>query len=213
MTNLKLIIGNKNYSSWSLRPWILMKQFNIEFEEERVPLFTATADDELRPYFSDCKVPVLVDSDFTVWDSLSIMEYVSEKYLHGSAWPAEIQARALARSVSAEMHSSFTQLRSECPMNCREKFPDAKLSSGVERDIERIKLLWKRCKTAYGQGGEWLFGYFSIADAMFAPVVLRFIGFGVSFNKLESDYVDTLLKSVHIQAWIEAGRVEKEVIE
>ena len=189
-----------------------MKQFNIEFVEERVALFTATTDEQLKAYSSDFKVPILVDKGFTLWDSLSIMEYVSEQYLEGLAWPTDKQARAFARTVCAEMHSSFVNLRSECPMNCRQRF-SKELSRDAQGEITRIKWLWLQCKERYGQEGEWLFGNYSIADAMFAPIVLRFVGYGVNLNTFESTYVKTVLATPSMQAWIEAGKVEKEVIE
>ncbi len=119
MTNLTLVIGNKNYSSWSLRPWLLMRHFKLAFNEQRVPLFTESTESDLAPYFSDSKVPVLIDGEITVWDSLSICEYISENYLDNKAWPQDSYARAIARSASAEMHSSFAHLRNEMPMNCR----------------------------------------------------------------------------------------------
>jgi len=122
MSKLTLVFGNKNYSSWSLRPWIFLKQFNVPFEQKRVSLFTQTSDAELAPYFTDGKVPILLDNDFVVWDSISIMEYVSEKYLNDKGWPDDVKARAMARSISAEMHSSFTAMRTALPMNCRKKF-------------------------------------------------------------------------------------------
>jgi len=213
MSELTLIIGNKNYSSWSLRPWIFMKHFGLDFEEKRIPLFTETTEEQLAPYFSNNKVPVLLDGSFSVWDSLAIMEYVSEKYLGGKGWPADERARAIARSISAEMHSSFTDLRNELPMNCRKMFPGYPLTDDVKTDIERIFALWDRCRSEYGAGGEWLFGDYSIADAMFAPVVLRFRGYVVPLDDTAKEYVQTVLKSPHLNEWIESGRQEKEMIE
>lgn len=207
-----LVIGNKNYSSWSLRPWIFMKQTGIDFSEKRVPLFTDTMISDLEPYFSNSKVPILVD-DIIVWDSLAIMEYLSEKYLAGRGWPVDEKARAIARSVSAEMHSSFAELRNALPMNCRKKFPNYKISPAVQLDIDRVKALWKKCRTDYGQNGEWLFGDFSIADAMFVPVALRFTGYDVALNDVEESYVQTVLANKYIHEWIESGRMETEVIE
>ena len=213
MTDLTLIIGNKNYSSWSLRPWIFMRHFEIEFEEKRIPLFTETTDEQLKPYFSNLKVPVLLEGDFVVWDSLAILEYLSENYLESRGWPKDSKARAVARSVSAEMHSSFANLRNALPMNCRKKFPGFELSPEVRRDIERIVQVWRYCRKKYGGGGDWLFGEFSIADAMFAPVVLRFDGYDVPLDDGEASYVQTVLKHPQIIDWINAGKREKEVIE
>jgi glutathione S-transferase len=212
MPELTLIIGNKNYSSWSLRPWVFMKENNIHFNEKRVALFTDTTDAELAPYNSDFKVPVLQDGDMIIWDSLAILEYLSEKYLESSGWPAGEKARAVARSVSCEMHSSFMNVRGEMPMNCREKFTNIKLSSAAEREIERIKSLWRMCRAEFGGKGEWLFGGYSIADAMFAPIALRFEGYSIPLEGMEKDYVQSVLKQAAVIEWIKAGKAEKEVI-
>jgi glutathione S-transferase len=213
MTKLTLIIGNKNYSSWSLRPWIFMKHFNIEFAEKRIPLFTETTDQELAPYFSDYKVPVLLDDDFVVWDSLSILEYLSENYLDSKGWPEDVKARALARSVSAEMHSSFSNVRNELPMNCRKIFHDIRLSPEATREVGRIKDLWRKCRKEYGTNGEWLFGQYSIADAMYAPIALRFAGYSIPLSGIEEAYVKTVLAHPSIIEWIQDGKAEREIIE
>jgi glutathione S-transferase len=213
MAKLTLIIGNKNYSSWSLRPWIFMKHFKLEFQEKRVALFTQTTDQELAPYFSGGKVPILLDDDYIVWDSLSILEYVSENYLHSNGWPIHTKARALARSTSAEMHSSFANVRKELPMNCRKTFSDIKLSPEAVSEIQRIKDLWRKARLEYGAAGEWLFGEYSIADAMFAPVALRFAGYSIPLDGVEAAYVKSVLAHPNIIEWIEAGRIENEVIE
>jgi glutathione S-transferase len=213
MSDLTLIIGNKNYSSWSLRPWIFMKQHQMEFSEKRIALYTDTADQETAEYFSDFKVPVLLDGDLVVWDSLAIVEYLSENYLDGAGWPRDSGARAIARSVSAEMHSSFFSLRNELPMNCRKTFSGFSISADTQRDIKRIKDIWHKCKTEYGTGGQWLFGDYSIADAMFAPVVSRFVTYGVELDELEKAYMQTTLANAHMIQWMEAGKQEKEVIE
>jgi len=213
MSNLSLIIGNKNYSSWSLRPWIFLKQNKINFTEERVALFTETTDEELSQYNSDFKVPVLKDGNLLIWDSLSILEYLSEKYLESNGWPRELNARALARSVSCEMHSSFFNLRNELPMNCRKKFQNINLSSEAKREIERIKMLWRQCRTQFGEEGEWLFGKYSIADAMFSPIALRLEGYSISLGEIEETYVQCVLKQPSIAEWIESGKVETEIIE
>jgi len=190
-----------------------MKHFQLEFTEKWIALFTETTDAQLASYFSNDKVPILVDDGLQVWDTLAILEYLSENYLTGQGWPAEKNARALARSVSAEMHSSFTDLRNELPMNCRKKFRHFKLSAGVQNDIQRIKDIWQKCKTEYGSGGDWLFGEYSIADAMFAPVVLRFDGYDVPLNAMEKAYVECVIQHPNMQQWIAAGKQEKEIIE
>ena len=213
MTDLTLIIGNKNYSSWSLRPWIFMKHFNIKFTEKQVALFTDTTNDELSEYYSDFKVPVLKDGELIVWDSLSIMEYVSEKYLQSKGWPKDEKNRSTARSISAEMHSSFMNLRNELPMNCRKSFNDIKLSNDAEQEIDRVKALWRYCRRELGSTGEWLFGEYSIADAMYAPIALRLHGYNIPLDGIEADYVDSVLNQPNIISWINSGKLEKEVIE
>jgi len=213
MSNLTLIIGNKNYSSWSLRPWVFLRQKQIEFNEIRVALFTQTSDIELAEYNSDSKVPVLKDGDYVIWDSLSILEYIAEKYPQANGWPADPEARAFARSMSCEMHASFSAVRQELPMNCRKQFKNIKLSADAEREIERIKQLWRQSRSRFGAQGEWLFGDYSIADAMFAPVALRFAGYGISLHGSEADYVSSVLNQPCIIDWIAAGKKEKEVIE
>ena len=210
--DLTLIIGNKNYSSWSLRPWVFLKQNQIRFSEKRIALFTDTTNQELSEYNSDYKVPVLKDGGLLIWDSLSILEYISEKYLASRGWPRDANARALARSVSCEMHSSFYNVRNELPMNCRKRFKNFALSSEAEREVTRIKELWQQCRSQYGDNGEWLFGTYSIADAMYAPVALRFHGYNIPLSGVEKAYVKSVLNQPCIVEWINAGKAETEVI-
>ena len=213
MSKLTLVIGNKNYSSWSLRPWIFLRHHQIGFEEKRVPLFVEETAGALAEYDSDFKVPVLKDGELVVWDSLAILEYVAETYLENKGWPMDLNARSVARSISAEMHSSFPNVRNELPMNCRKKFKNMILSQEVEREIDRIKHVWKKCRIEYGSNGEWLFGDYSIADAMFAPVAIRFNGYNISLSGIEEKYVASVLRHPAIIEWIEAGKHETEVIE
>ncbi len=213
MSKLTLIIGNKNYSSWSLRPWVLMKHYQMNFEEKRVALFTDTTAQELSEYNSDLKVPILKDGELVVWDSLSILEYISEQYLDNRGWPADAKARAIARSISSEMHSSYFNLRNELPMNCRKRCEHIELSHDAAQEIDRIKGLWRQCRNEYGNGGEWLFGEYSIADAMFAPIVLRFDGYNIPLSGVEEAYLKNVLEHPAIIEWVEAGKLEKEVIE
>ncbi len=213
MSALTLIIGNKNYSSWSLRPWVFMKQHNIDFQEKRIALFTGNTNEELSQYNSDYKVPVLIDGELVVWDSMSILEYISEQYLDSNGWPSDVNARAVARSVSSEMHSSYVNVRNELPMNCRKIFRNIQLSIEAEREIERIKTLWRYVRSQYGTKGQWLFGRYSIADAMFAPIALRFRGYDIPLEGVEHDYVQNVMEQPGIIEWIEAAKVEKEVIE
>lgn len=212
MSKLTLIIGNKNYSSWSLRAWIFLKHFDIDFEEKRIPLFTDTTDDELLKYNSNFKVPVLLDGDLIIWDSLAILEYLSEQYLSDNGLPGEANKRAVARSVSCEMHSSFLNVRNDLPMNCRKSFKNFQPSQQVEAEIQRIKSIWKQCRTQYGDGGKWLFGSYSIADAMFAPIVLRFNTYNIELAGIEKEYSQTVLNQKNVIEWIETGKKEKEII-
>jgi glutathione S-transferase len=190
-----------------------MRHFRIEFHEKRIPLFTESTEKALSPYFSDYKVPVLVDGDFIVWDSLSILEYLSERYLESKGWPIDVKARAFARSISSEMHSSFANLRGELPMNCRKKFSNITLSEDTQREIDRVKQIWRKSRAEFAANGSWLFGDFSIADAMYAPVALRFDGYGISLDEAEASYVQQVLNHLDIVEWIESGKQEKEVIE
>ncbi len=212
MPGLTLVIGNRNYSSWSLRPWIFMKHHGMTFEEKRILLSTDTTADELGRYNSGLKVPVLLDGDRQIWDSLAILEYLSERYLDNRGWPANIAARALARSVSAEMHSSFPNLRNELPMNCRKSFDAIELSEQASREVERISSLWRMCRDRYADNGDWLFGEFSIADAMYIPVALRFAGYHISLDDTSQRYVDTVLSDPGVIAWTDASRQETEII-
>ena len=213
MSKLTLIIGNKNYSSWSLRPWVLMKHHQLNFVEKRVALFTETTDQVLSEYHSDFKVPILQDDELVVWDSLSILEYISEQHLQNRGWPADKNARAIARSISAEMHSSYSSIRNELPMNCRKKFSNIELSEDAQRELARIKELWRKCRSEFGSGGEWLFGEYSIADAMFAPIALRLNGYSIHLAGVEQSYVTSVLRHPAIVEWMEAGKLETEVIE
>jgi glutathione S-transferase len=213
MPEITLIIGNKNYSSWSLRPWIFLRYHNIKFKEKRVPLFVETTERALAEYSSDYKVPVLKDGDLIIWDSLSILEYISETYLDNKGWPKEQSARAVARSVCAEMHSSFSNIRNEMPMNCRRIFSSINLSLETIREIERIKFIWQKCRREFGDNDKWLFGDYTIADAMFAPIVLRFKGYSVPLSGIEAEYVENVLQLPALIEWIETGSAEKEIID
>jgi glutathione S-transferase len=212
MSDYTLVIGNKNYSSWSLRPWLWMRQAGIPFTEKRVALYTDTYTEELQPYFSNNKVPVLQDGELIVWDTLAILEYLAEKHPEATGWPADSRARAVARSISAEMHSSFPALRQAMPMNCRKVFPDFNYDDTVQKDIERICELWAYCRDEFGSDGPWLFGTFSMADAMYAPVVLRFQTYDVGLSSIAREYVNTMLENPHLAEWIEAGINEVEII-
>ena len=190
-----------------------MCHHGLAFEEKRIALFMKTTDEQLKPYNSNFKVPVLQDGDLLVWDSLAILEHLSEHHLDGKGWPLSLPARTLARSMSAEMHSSFGALRSELPMNCRKVFHGIKLSDDAQKDIERIQWLWRASREQFGAKGPWLFGEYTIADAMFAPVALRFAGYSIALDETSQRYVQTVLDHPSIQAWMAAGREEVEIIE
>ena len=216
MGELTLVVGNKNYSSWSLRPWLLMKQFNLSFEEIRIPLYQEDSQAALERLSPSALVPVLVNGDLTVWDSLAICEYLDELYPDLSMWPRDRDTRAIARSVSAEMHSGFAAIRSHMPMNCRKTFPGKGLNPDTTAEIKRVTQIWRDCLNhygqRYGQNGPMLFGDFSIADAMFAPVALRFTTYQVELDALSQSYVSTILNLPAMQEWILAGRQETEVL-
>jgi glutathione S-transferase len=212
MSDYTLVIGNKNYSSWSLRPWLWMKQAGIPFTEKLIPLYTDTYKHELQSYFSNHKVPVLQDGDLVVWDTAAILEYLAEKHPESNGWPADTRARATARSISAEMHSSFIALRQAMPMNCRKQFPDFEYDDTVQQDIDRISEMWAYCREEFGQDGPWLFGNFSIADAMYAPVVLRFQTYDVALPSFAREYVNSMLENPYLVEWVEAGKNEVGII-
>lgn len=212
MSDLTLVIGNKNYSSWSLRPWVFMKTAGIEFTEKRILLDTNQTEKKLKPFFSNYKVPVLVHKKEVIWDSLAILEYLAETFTESNGWPSDPSVRATARSACAEMHSSFMELREDLPMNCRKEFPDFSPSQGALKDIDRIKAIWRFCKKRAPKDGPWLFGDFCIADAMFAPVCFRFNTYGVSLEGFENEYVHSVLTHPPIKEWNHAAEKEKEVL-
>ena len=212
MTQLTLVIGNKNYSSWSLRPWLLMKQFGLQFDEIRIPLYTPNTRSQLQKYSPTGKVPVLLHGHETVWDSLAICEYLAETFPQQHYWPEDKSARIFARSISAEMHSGFEILRQNMSMNCRTKYPGKGSVPGLQEDINRITSIWQECRQKFGGNGKFLFNNFTIADAMFAPVVVRFIMYDVQVNPVSRDYVESILSLPAMQEWITAAKLETEVI-
>ena len=212
MPSYTLVIGNKNYSSWSLRAWLLMKQSGLGFQEVRVPLYVAGSKETLRKYGPSGKVPVLIDGVVTVWDSLAISEYLAERHPERQLWPADTLQRAVARSISAEMHSGFAPLRSNMTMNCRGFFPGLGRTVEVAADIERIQRIWTDCRERFALNGPYLFGTFTIADAMYAPVVLRFKTYAVQLSPVAQAYANTVLALAALQEWIEAARAESETI-
>ncbi|WP_454730776.1 MULTISPECIES: glutathione S-transferase family protein [Cupriavidus] len=209
---MKLVIGNKNYSSWSLRPWLLMRQAGIAFEEIKVRLSTPDFDAVVARHSPAGKVPVLVDGDLAVWDTLSIAEYLAERFPEKQLWPAERGARALARSVCAEMHAGFGNLRSQMPMNATAMLPGLGWNAAVQRDVDRIAAIWTDLRARFGAGGPFLFGAFTIADAYFAPVVSRFATYGTHLPDEAKRYADFILALPAMQAWIADAREERDFI-
>jgi len=212
MSRYTLVIGNKNYSSWSLRAWLLMKHAGMPFDEIRIPLYVAGSKDSLRKYAPSGKVPVLLDGSLAVWDSLAVAEYLAERHPDRRLWPQDSAVRAVARSISAEMHSGFSALRSNMSMNCRGSFPGVGRTVEVAADVERIQRMWTDCRERFGAAGPFLFGEFTIADAMYAPVVLRFKTYAVQLAPVARQYADTVLGLPALQAWVEAAKAETEVI-
>lgn len=211
---LTLVIGNKNYSSWSMRPWLALKACNIAFDEVSIPLYTGDADKRHILKFSRSgKVPVLVDGDITIWDSLAIIEYIAERFPDARLWPQGVALRAHARSVSAEMHSGFAALRNECGMNLHRPVGAKTLSADARADIARIQESWSECRERYGKLGPYLFGAFSGADAMYAPVVHRFRTYAIEVTPEVRDYMQTMMALPAFQEWTRAGLAETLVIE
>lgn len=209
---LTLVIGNKAYSSWSLRPWLLMRHSGIPFDEVRLPLYTERWNAEIGRYSPSGRVPALFDGETKIWDSLAICEYLAEREPHKQLWPRDRSARALARAVSAEMHSGFSELRTQMPMNVRRRLPDRGRTPGALKDIARIERLWNDCRQRFGQNGPFLFGQFSIADAMYAPVASRFYTYDVELDPVSREYVGTLLSLPAMQRWIAEAQAEVETI-
>lgn len=211
--SLTLVIGNKNYSSWSMRPWVALKAAGIDFDEAFVPLYTDSADKQRILDFSRSgKVPILVDGDITVWDSLAIMEYLAERFPEAKLWPQDRAARAHARSVSAEMHSGFMALRRECGMNLHRPVKAKPLSDEAEANIARIQEIWAECRTRYGAAGPYLFGPFSAADAMYAPVVHRFLSFAIDVTPPTRAYMDVMQALPAFRQWTAEALAETLVI-
>ncbi|MBW4582909.1 MAG: glutathione S-transferase family protein [Tildeniella nuda ZEHNDER 1965/U140] len=207
-----LVIGNKNYSSWSLRPWLAMRQLDVSFNEVQIALYKPESSQHIRRYSPAGKVPVLLDDTITVWDSLAILDYLAEclPTLH---WlPTDKPARAIARAISAEMHSGFQALRHNMPMNCRARLPGQGMTSDVQMDIDRITIIWRNCRQTFGADGSLLFGQFTIADAMFAPVALRFVTYEVPLDDVCQQYVESILALPAMQEWLQAAKTEVETL-
>jgi glutathione S-transferase len=213
--NLTLVIGNKNYSSWSMRPWLALRASGIPFEEVFIPLYTdIKADkDRILSFSGAGKVPALVDGDITVWDSLSIIEYLAERFPEARLWPERRAERAHARSISAEMHSGFMPLRNECGMNLRRPIRAVTLSADAQANVARVEQIWTECRARYGKQGPFLFGPFTAADAMYAPVVHRFRTYAIKLGPQGQAYMETMMSLPAFAEWTKAGLAETLVIE
>ncbi|WP_242097015.1 glutathione S-transferase family protein [Sphingomonas sp. CROZ-RG-20F-R02-07] len=212
---MKLIIGNKAYSSWSLRGWLACKLSGLPFEEVVVPMYDADwekrrAGDEFAP--SSGKVPILWDGDAVVWDSLAIVDYLADKVGRDRFWPADEPARAMARSMAAEMHSSFPNLRRKHSMNVRQVFAPAAPDADVLAELQRIMELWAQARARFGGDGAFLFGAFGAADIMFAPVVTRIVTYGLPIARFAAPYMDAVLQHRFMQDWIAGAQEEEWVI-
>jgi glutathione S-transferase len=214
MSTLTLVIGNKNYSSWSLRPWILLKHLGVAFQERLVPLYRPGSREELLKCGPSGKVPTLLSGGLCIWDSLAICEYVAE--VAGRGWPKDPAARAVARSVSAEMHSGFSDLRNAWPMNSRAHNRHVPVTPAVKADLDRVEAIWADCRGRFGtSAGRWLFGEYSVADAMYAPVVLRFNTYGTSahFSDATRGYMKSVIEDPPMREWLEAAKGETWTLE
>lgn len=211
---LTLVIGNKNYSSWSMRPWLALRAGGIAFEEKLIPLYTGPADKQRILDINPAgKVPALIDGEVTVWDSLAIIEYAAERFPEAGLWPAHPASRAYARSISAEMHSGFSALRRECGMNLHRPIGPKTLSDNARADIARIQELWTDCRQRSERDGPFLFGSFTAADAMYAPVVHRFRTYAIEVTTPVREYMGAMMAQPAFREWTEQGLAETLVIE
>jgi glutathione S-transferase len=212
MPGYRLVIGNKNYSSWSLRPWLFLKNHGLDFQEVRLPLDSDTFRSEIGRYSPSGRVPVLHDGDLVVWDSLAIMEYLAERHPETRGWPQAVNARAHARAICAEMHSGFADMRNEMPMNCRRPSAAHALGPSARHDVDRVMTIWRETRKRHGNGGEFLFGSFTIADAMYAPVAVRFTAYGAELDDVCRAYVDAIYALPAMRSWLADAAGESESI-
>ncbi len=212
MSKLQLVIGNKNYSSWSLRPWMALTMAGIPFRETVIPLDTPETAPLIAQHSGAGRVPVLHHGRQTVWDSLAIMEYLAELFPEKHLWPKPLAARAIARAVANEMHAGFGALRSACPMNLRRPRRPIPMSAEVLKDVARIEHIWRGCRAKFGKGGKFLFGRFSIADAMYAPVASRFDTYAVEVAEDTRAYMNTIMNTGAFASWREAAIKESWVV-
>ena len=208
MSNLTLVIGNKNYSSWSLRVWLALRRTGVPFEEVVVPLGETETKNRILQHSPSGRVPVLHHGPYTVWESLAICEYLAETFPAAMLWPADREARAVARAVSAEMHAGFVALRTALPMDFRAPGGPSELTQEVSADVARVVEIWRGCRARFGENGPFLFGRFTAADAMFAPVVVRFLTYGVELEPAERAYAAAVWGLPDMREWTTAARAE-----
>ncbi|HEX3861897.1 MAG TPA: glutathione S-transferase family protein [Stellaceae bacterium] len=214
MADLTMYLGNKNYSSWSLRPWLVLKRTTVAFDEVVIPLRQSGTRETILKYSPSGRLPVLRHGAVTIWESLAICEYLAESFPTFDLWPKDTEARSHARAVSAEMHGGFAALRQHLPMNIRSSFPHRGVTPEAQADINRVMALWRDCRVRFGQGkGDFLFGHFTIADAMFAPVVSRFRTYKIELEEEAQAYCDAIMALAAMQEWIAAARNEPMIIE
>ena len=213
MAELHLVIANKAYSSWSMRPWLAMKAQGVAFKETVICLRQPGTAAEIAKYSNAGKVPVLKHGDVTVWESLAILDYLSDNFPGHNWWPEDRAARAMARSISAEMHAGFTNVRSTMPMNVRRSLAARERTEAIDNDIARIQAIWSAARQTFGGGGPFLFGKFSNADAMYAPVVTRFKTYGVALNAVSQAYSEAILAFPAVKQWYADAAAESWIID
>jgi len=206
--DMTLVVGSKTFSSWSLRPWLLLKQANIPFSELVIPLNQVSTRERIRQYSPSGRIPVLIHGEVRIWDSLAIAEYVNEQFPDKGLWPAKIEDRALSRSVSSEMHSGFASMRQQLSMNVTKRLPTPALTDDTQSDLKRVFEIWNECLTR--SGGPFLFGKFSIADAMYAPVTTRMTTYSIPLTGAIEKYVQTMAAIPAMQEWVQAALREAE---
>jgi glutathione S-transferase len=210
MSEFTLVIGNKNYSSWSLRPWMLLRHLGLTFDEVQIALSQPDTSSRIAQYSPAGRVPVLRHAALSIWESIAIGEYLCE--LTGRGWPRDRAARAQARVLSAEMHAGFQALRNQWPMNARAVGRRTPMTAELAADIDRIDALWSDCRQRFGTNGPWLCGDYSLADAMYAPVALRFRSYGATLSAAASSYLDTVLQDAPLQQWLADAALESWTI-
>jgi len=213
MSAITLVIGNRNYSSWSLRPWLALKVAGVEFAEEMIPLQQPDTKTRILRHSPSGKVPVLIEHGHAIWDSLAICETVAERWPDANLWPESAIERAHARSVAAEMHAGFPALREHMPMNVRARHPGCGMTTAeVGNDLTRINAIWRDCRAAHSQAGPYLFGHFTVADCMFAPIVFRFRTYDPPLLDVSKQYVEDMLAHPAMREWEAAAIAETETI-